>query len=151
MRRAVVPLATAVALASCASPGDLSSAAAQDLRAHVAAVRASAEAMDPAAASGQLEELRGAVGHWLEAGELDRARAEEILAAADDVESALGLLAAPAEPPPADDPVEEPEDEAREPEDDDDGDDDGDEDDDDGEDGDSSGPGSGGSGGGDSG
>ena len=136
MRRAAVLLSAVVVLSSCSAA--LSPATTEDLRAHAAAVRRSAEAMDPGAAAAELDGLRGAVVRWFEAGELDRARAEEILAAADDVEGDLDLLPAPAPEPP---PEQEPDDEAREPEEDPDEDDDENDDDDD-----SSGPGSAGSG-----
>ena len=145
MRRAAVLLSAIVVLTSCSAA--LSPAATEDLQDRAAAVRRSAEARDPGAAAAELDGLRAAVARWFQAGELDRARAEAILAAADDVGAALSLLPGPAPEPP---PAQEPEEEAREPEEDHDGDDD-DNDDDEKDDDDSSGPGSGGSGGGDGG
>lgn len=151
MRRGAVLLAAALVLSACAGPGRLSAAAAEDLQAHVAAVRDSAETGDAGAAAAELDELRGAVGHWVETGGLDRARADQILAAAGDVEAALGLLPAPEEPPPVEaeePPVEEPDvedadEEATPPEEPEEQEDD---QEDDEEDDDNSGPGSGGSG-----
>jgi ribosomal protein S20 len=142
MRIRTLLLAASVGLAGCAGAQAISTRASGDLETRVAAVREAAQAGDRDAAAAELEELRGAVDRWVESGQLGPGRAEAILAAVADVESALALLPVP-EPSPT------PEVEATVEDDDDEDDDEGegdDDEDDDGGDGDNSGPGGGDSG-----
>ncbi|MGH2723701.1 MAG: hypothetical protein ACRDI0_05450 [Actinomycetota bacterium] len=137
MRARVLLLAAAVALAGCAGAGGLAPGASRDLQDRVAAVRGSVEELDGQAAAARLDELRRAVDEWLGAGELDPGRADEILAAAADVEAALALLPEPPVEQPSPTPTPQPEATVDDDEDDD------DDDDGDGTD-DNSGPGGGG-------
>jgi len=92
-------------LAACGddAPG-ISEETSGRLQYQVEAVRASAQSFDPAGVERRLAELRASVAELTAGGELDDERAAEILAAAADVESLVGVVptttTAPPPPPP---------------------------------------------------
>jgi hypothetical protein len=94
-----------VLLAACGSESpELSDEASRSLQYQVEAVRQSAQSFDPAGVEQRLAELRAAVAQLNEEGEIDDARAAEILAAAADVEAEIDVVptttTAPPPPPP---------------------------------------------------
>lgn len=93
-RVTVAALVAAVALVGCGSP-DLSPEASRALSHEVAAAREAAEAGQPEVAASRLDRLREQVQRLREAGELSDERAEEVLAAAEQVDEALALLGTP--------------------------------------------------------
>lgn len=98
--RWLVVAALALAMPACGDDGDdLSPLAAATLQGQVSEVRAAVAAEDPDDASLELAELRATVGRLRGGGEVSNQRAEAILAAAALVESHLGLLVRPPEPP----------------------------------------------------
>ena len=84
MKRWLVALALVAAACGGGSEGESAR------RAQVGEVRAAAEAGDVERARTELEELRGLIDGQLADGEVDDAEAMRVLAAADDVEAALG-------------------------------------------------------------
>jgi len=107
--RAIVGAAAVVLIAACGSesPG-LSDEASQSLQYQVGAVRQSTQSFDPAGVEQRLAELRASVAQLNEAGEVDDARAAEILAAAADVAAQIDVVpttttTAPPPPPTFDD------------------------------------------------
>ncbi|HEX2062826.1 MAG TPA: hypothetical protein VHE80_00230 [Acidimicrobiales bacterium] len=92
--------AVALAVPACGDDGeDLSPLAATTLQGQVGEVRAAVVAEEPDDARLELAELRATVGRLRGGGEVSDQRADAILAAAALVESHLGLLVRPPEPP----------------------------------------------------
>ena len=93
MRRSLAGLALVLApLLSCGNDAPLSDSAAEQLRPQVSQIRELAEARQPELAAARLAELRTSVEVLRQAGDIDAARAQEILAAADAVEQQLLLI-----------------------------------------------------------
>jgi hypothetical protein len=107
LERAIVGAAAGVAVlvAACGTDSPaLSEETSRSLQYQVEAVRQSAQSFDPAGVQQRLAELRAAVAQLNEAGDIDDARAAEILAAAADVEAEIDVVptttTAPPPPPP---------------------------------------------------
>jgi hypothetical protein len=93
-RRAVVALTfSAFAFAACGSDiPTMSDRAARELASHVADVRAAIAAGDPEAANDELSDLHLVVVNMVGREEITKGKGESILAAARDVDVALGLM-----------------------------------------------------------